>query len=344
MVLSFAVACLLPILVSGLASSDVSRARLEAAFASPSGKLTFAPEVVIPEPNDPTAILLMASNIQTLSEQIRTCKTNAAFVQSSLTALQTFAAEQEQARGSFPGPVSLIYCGDAEVEAIAEAGADGVLVKVCEGNLLESVDEIASEGPWRDRCKSIIDSGLQPVPEVTLGHEAASKWTEDDTEALVARLSEVVGVEPVCMVVTVDPVDEDQEEPVALPPVSKELRKKLAILGSVRVMAGENRVSMESMRFKDAGYNGAFLRSDCVPGFRMQLDLRVVGQFWSSCIGDLKSTRSKSFSFRSKNNMEMDIGQKWMNYKKRILDDGALGDMQDTSSINSDAGDYQGFA
>jgi hypothetical protein len=72
--------------------------------------------------------------------------------------------------------------------------------------------------------------------------------------------------------------------------------------------------------------------------------LELVGKFWSACITDLKSTRSKSFSFRAKNQMDVSAATKWGSYQKSVIESGALGDPGETASLNEADGDYQGFA
>ena len=47
--------------------SELSRGRLKEALYSPSGKLTFSPEIIIPEPTDPTALLLQSSEVAKMS-------------------------------------------------------------------------------------------------------------------------------------------------------------------------------------------------------------------------------------------------------------------------------------
>ena len=62
--------------------------------------------IVVPEPKDATSILLQANALSNLSEKIRVqAKSNSAWISGSVSALQTFCSEQEQARGNFPGPV-----------------------------------------------------------------------------------------------------------------------------------------------------------------------------------------------------------------------------------------------
>lgn len=370
-------------------SSEISQQRrhkLAAAFASPSGsKLTLSPELVIPEPRDATSILLLSNAVQTLSERIRLCKTNAAFVQGSVTALQTFTNEQATALGNFPGPVPVVYCcspppypygsswrtagggGDDAKDAesvdfaeIASAGADGVMIPVVgEGGELRSMAELLvvpsrSESvpyiSWVELCHAALAAGLQPIPEITIGQEMAASWNDAHVESLVAAVIDAMGMEPVSIVLTINPVDNDddeQDEPVTvvtIPTIPKAAAKRVPILGSVRVMAGDNRLSEETLRFKEAGFSGTVLRSDCVPGFRLQPNLEVVGKFWQACITDLKSTRSKSFSFRSKNKMNVSAATKWGNYQQSVIESGALGDPSESASLNEAAGDYQGFA
>jgi len=49
------------------AAFSLARNRLREALQSPSGKLTLSPEIVVPQPTDPTAILLQGSQIDRLS-------------------------------------------------------------------------------------------------------------------------------------------------------------------------------------------------------------------------------------------------------------------------------------
>ena len=345
--------------LSSPATAEASRVRLSQAFSSPSGKLTFSPELIINEPNDPTAILLQANAIQTLSERIRLGKANTAFVHGSLTALKTFTTEQEGARGNFPGPVPVIYyCGvpDSDnLQDIADAGADAVVVQVCEGRELSSPNEIGdTDDNWPKLCQAALEHGLQPIPELVIGEEAAGSFSGEAMESLVSNLMSSTSQEkPVAVLVTVNiaggsdegSTDKTEQLLTELPFIPKTLGKTTAILGSVCVPAGENRLHLESQRFKDAGYTGTLLRSDCVPGFRMNPDLNIVGNFWAYCIEDLKSTKSRSFSFRSKNNLDESAGTKWAKYQKGVLDSGALGDPNESYSVvDEKAGEYKGFA
>lgn len=334
--------------VLGLSSdaASFSRGRLFEALASPSGKLTISPEIVIPDPSDPTAILLQANAINTLSERIRNAKGNAAWIQGAESAVRTFCSEQANSLGNFPGPIPVVYCGyDAmEPQALADAGANGMVIPVLSGNELESLDQISAADEWVSKCASALDCGVQPIPEVTLGDALAAGMQEEDVERLVELLSTLVGQEPVAVLLTMNPADDDQAQ-VSLPKVPRSLGKRTPILGSVRVTAGENRLSLESQRFKKAGLTGVVLRSDCVPGFRLNPDLNTVGLFWSACIDDLKSTRSKSFQFNSRNNMEKSKALEWAKYQSNVIESGALGDPNDSHSVvNEEAGEYKGFA
>lgn len=336
-------------LADALITSDVSRSRLFEAFSSPSGKLTFSPELVIPESTDPTAILLQTNAVQTLSQNIRSCKANAAFIQGSIASLGTFATEQEGARGNFPGPVPVVFCPSEEEEVdfseLSEIGVEGVMIQVCNGDSLSSLDEIDGDDSFTKRCKAAFDVGLQPIPEVIIKDDVAASFKENDIEELVEKVTAKVGEDPVSIVISVSGTSEaDDESPVALPAVPKALGKKVPILGSVSVLAGDGRIGAETARFKQCGFTGAFLRNDCLPGFRGPVDLGIVGMFWNNAINDLKSTKSKSFSFRSKNNMEKSQATVWGNFQKDVVESGALGDPNEMVSINSDAGDYQGFA
>jgi hypothetical protein len=357
---------------------DVSRNKLAAALASPSGKLTLSPELVIPEPRDATSILLLSNAVQTLSQGIRLGKANAAFVHGSIDALQTFTNEQATALGNFPGPVPVVYCdtvqnhalaedGSINFAAIAEAGADGILIPVpytdhWNFDTLASTDEpttatTTTTSLWTTQCQLALQAGLQPVPEISIRRDIATAWSESDVEALTSRVIEALDMVPVAMVLTIQPSsnadldetdevpDNDNQAPVLpLPRIAKATRLRVPILGSVRQSAGENRLSDETLRYKEAGFAGTVLRSECVPiGLRRQPNLEMVAKFWQACLTDLKSTRSKSFGFRSKNNLNVSVATKWGNYQKSVIESGALGDPQETASLNEAAGDYQGF-
>ena len=314
-------------------------------FSSPSGKLTYAPELVIPDPKDPTAILLLSNAVQTLSERIRSAGSNSAFVDGSIAALRTFCNEQAQAEGNFPGPVAVIYCGkEADYAEIQNAGAQAVLV---EGEI-DCWTGNSGDDAFRQKCQDVTSAGLEPIPEILLGE------AEVNMDTLLESIEKSMGQKPRALVLSPPAVafgDEDEDddnaeviEPPTLPTISRELTKEVPVLGSIRTVAGEGRLSLECNRFKDAGFNGVLLRSDCVPGFRLQPDLEIVSSFWQAVIADLKSTRSKSFGFRSKNNMDVSAATKWGNYQQNIMDSGALGDPDDNVSMMDAAnGDYKGF-
>lgn len=338
--------------------AQTARGRLFEALSSPSGKLTLCPEIVIPDPSDPTAILLQASLIMNMSTKIRTqAKANAAFLAGALPALKTFCNEQETARGNFPSPVPAVYCGVVEdLSEIAEAGAEGLLVKICDGDEVSSADDLASDASWVDTCKLALEAGLQPIPEITVSEDDAADL---DVETLVKKISEIVGEDPVSVLVTVNeepaPADDGEEteaeeavvEATAapLPQVNKSLGRKIPIVGSIRATAGGGRMGTESNRFKSAGFTGALLRQECIPVISMSQDLEYLTNFWGVCIGDLKSTKSKSFNFQSRNYLEKSAPLEWMKYQKDVLDSGALGDPNDNvpTGLNPDSGDYQGF-
>lgn len=335
----------------------MAKSRLSEALLSPSGKLTLSPEIVIPEPSDPTAFLLQTSAIQKLSERMRLeAKCNTAWIRGGVTALKVFCNEQEEARGNFPGPVPAIYC-DEEIDVedlseIRDAGAEGVIAPVLAGAEISSLEDISSDDAFVSFCKSALDCGLQPIPEICIGESTAAAWKEEEMVALVETLSGTLGEDPVSVLVTInkppaaesddDSDDNDVESP--LPKVSKALGRKVPIMGSLRVTAGGGRMGDETARMKTAGLTGALLRRECVPNYERNPDLTYVANFWSACIGDLKSTRSKTFNFRSKNNMEKSVATQWANLQADVLDSGALGDPDGPPpDLNPDNGDYQGF-
>jgi hypothetical protein len=199
---------------------------------------------------------------------------------------------------------------------------------------------------------------LAVIPELRVAH-----GDEIDVNHVVKCIENVLSKGPAAIVLTyagppkVDASDDDDDDnddrsatadvaaSAPLPIVSKETTRRIPVLCSVRAEAGENRLADAADQVKAAGYSGAFLRSECLPGFRLQLDMEILSSFWQACISDLKSTRSKSFSFRAKNNMEVSAATKWGNYQKNVLESGALGDPNDSYSVvDSAAGEYKGFA
>jgi len=352
-------------------AAQLTRARLQQALSSPSGKLTLSPEIFLPEPSNPTAILLQGPAITQLSTNIRgRAKANTAFLTAdSLGSFQTFCKEQEEARGNFPGPVPIIYCGAdnddttrlvEDMSEVAETGVSGVLVSINEGSEISSLDDISgdAETPWLKICQNAFECGLQPVPEITVNESTATTWKEEEMEALVGKISELIGEDPVSVLLTINPTsseisseendDDDESEPteaLPLPVISKALGRRVPIMASVRAGAGAGRMGEETARIKASGFTGAVLRRECVPGFPANPSLEFSSDFWSACIGDLKSLRSKTFNFRSKNNMEQNLSTQWANYQTDVMDSGALGDMADSAppGFDADEGDYQGF-
>lgn len=356
---------------NGLSSSvtDVAqqnKGRLFEGLYSPAGKLTISPELIITNPKDPTGILLQNNALNELSERMRTkAKPNAVFIGGNLNAVRTFCTEQEIARGSFPGPIPVVYCGsdeddDAayETDELVESGASGIMIRVCKnGNEINTMEELLANDEWVTECKAALACGIQPIPEIILGGAGDASWEEKDIEQMIATITEAIDTAPVAVVLTVNPPPkqekkegEGEEKAVesvsALPKIPKALGKTIPILGSVSVKAGKNRIGTESNRMKEAGFTGAFLRHTCLPGLEiMTPDLNMMGLFWSAAVSDLKSTRSKSFEFTSKNNMSKKLSTQWATYQEDVITSGALGDPNDISNedIDEEAGDYKGF-
>ena len=364
-------------------AAQLTRARLTQALSSPSGKLTLSPEMLIPEPSNPTAILLQASAITQLSERVRSrAKANTAFLSAnSLSSLRIFCNEQEDARGNFPGPVPVIYCGQSnsdeendddddddalDLSELAATGVSGILVSINEGAEISSIDTDivgGEDSQWLSMYKNALENGLQPVPEITVKDSTAATWKEEEMEALVEKISSLTGDDPVSILLTINPTvgenenssDEDKDgdgetdtEPnennIPLPIVSKSLGRRVPIMASVRASAGENRIGEEAYLLKASGFTGAVLRRECVPGFPANSNLEYLSDFWSACIGDLKSTKSKAFSFRSKNNMQKSVGTQWANYQSDVISSGALGLSEGPDpGFDQESGDYKGF-
>ena len=199
---------------------------------------------------------------------------------------------------------------------------------------------------------------MQPIPEIIIDDVVASTWSNDEKQMtyIVDTITQDIfgGQDPVSILITIiqpdtddnsDNEEEKEKEPVPLPVISKNLKKRVPIMGSIRMMAGENRLGEETARYKAAGFTGTVLRRECVPNYQANPSLEYISDFWAACIGDLKSTRSKTFNFRSKNNLEKPLSLEWAKYQKSVIESGALGEAEDNMppGFNSDAGDYKGF-
>lgn len=377
------------VFVDGLSSSTTvadsvaqSAYRLKEALYSPSGKLTLSPEIVVPEPDDPTALLLQASYVTKLSTDLRTkAKANAAFVSGTLESVRQITTEQEDARGSFPGPLPVIYCppssflnsdsddDDDVYEEISDAGSCAILYGVGSGKAIASVADLQQEvaaaaatttggkdngAGW---MKKALAQGLQPIPEVTLSMETT--WTEQDVMDITDLLKEQCGggstTAPVCVVLSMDAPEEDEENNEEgflarwwenVPTLSKSFVSDTPVLGSVRIGDQEGLRDYND-RLKSKGFAGAFLRADCVPGFRLNPDLEFVAKFWTAVVANLKSTRSKAFQgFRTKTALEKDVPMEWMKYQQDVMASGALGESStqaDLADLDLDKGDHKGF-
>jgi len=346
--------------------AQTARSRLSEAFRSPSKKLTLHPEIVLPEPSDPTALLLRASEVTKLSQVLRTrAKANAVFVEGTVDALAPMGKEQEDARGNFPGPVPIVYSltDSATLSSSLEElqtvdGVEGVMLSFFGGKEIDSVDaylEEAKDSAITDMCSAIWDAGLQPIPELVLS--PGSEWSEEDVERLVDAVKDTCGgLDPVSIVFTngetadseeEEESSEEEEEEDSTPALSipASVSKRTAFIGSIRTNAGGGRMNLATSQLSTDKFNGAFLRADCVPGYRLNPDLNVVGGFWSAAMGDLKSLKSKNFSFVSKVKLEKDVPMEWYNYQKDIMDSGALGMPSGgpDPTLNSEGGDYKGF-
>lgn len=334
-------------------TANLAKGRLQESLSSFSKKMTISPEVIIPDPSDPTAILLQSTEVTNLSNALRVkAKSNAAFISGSVSAVKTFCSEQESARGNFPGPLPIVYCpssSTADIAELADSGVSGILYSTLNGETISSVDEISSDEKLQKSFEEAIDNGMQLIPEVVLN--ADIEWDENSSKDLIEAVTNTCGAEPAAILLTIGAYDGDGENEertddeegasLKLPKIPK---CSTPIIGSVRALAGGGRMGAAVSAFKDSGFNGVVLRCDCLPGYRMNPDLEFVRNFWGLAISDLKSTKSKNFNFRSKVALERDIPMEWFNYQKDVMDSGALGGNDSgVNPLDTEKGDYQGF-
>lgn len=280
------------------------------------------------------------------------------FVEGSVDALTPLGKEQESARGNFPGPVPIICSLNIDeidkdrLESLANIdGVEGVLVPFCVTKGISSVDSYAEEisgKPLTELCGDIWAAGMQPIPEIIVSK--GSEWNDEQVISLIDAVKETCGgLDPVSIVFTSQESEEDSEEAndLSTPEITipTSIKKRIAFVGSIRTTAGEGRMNQAISQLSSCNFSAAFLRADCVPGYRMNPDLNVVGGFWAAALSDLKSLKSKSFSFRSKVKIENDVPMAWYNYQKDVMDSGALGlsGGGPDPTLNTDAGDYKGF-
>ena len=122
-----------------------------------------------------------SSDLATLSMQLRKVKAGAIFT-SDVAALKEFATEQESARGDFPGPCPVVYCGD--VEGIADAVSAGASAVVLSP---ESADK-AADVQGADIIWEV--NTVTDVEAVLAVQEAADSFLVggDDIEAVIGAL------------------------------------------------------------------------------------------------------------------------------------------------------------
>jgi hypothetical protein len=155
-------------------------------------------------------------------------------------------------------------------------------------------------------------------------------------------------LDPVSIVFTQEEAEQEGEEAEDAPStpeiiIPEALSDRIPFTGSIRTTAGDGRMGYAISQLKKFNFSAAFLRADCVPGYRLNPDLNVVGGFWSAALSDLKSLKSKNFGFRTKVKIEKDVPMEWYNYQKDVMDSGALGLSGGPSGLNTEAGDYKGF-
>lgn len=164
-----------------------------------------------------------SSDLATLSMQLRKVKAGAIFT-SDIAALKEFATEQESARGDFPGPCPVVYCGD--VDGVADAVcADASAVVLSPETADKAADVQGADIIWE--VTSVAD-----VETVLAVQEAADSFLVggDDIEAVIA----------------------------ALP------GKTSCAIGSVQAMQEDDSEIAEGRKFKKAGCASIFIRNAIV--------------------------------------------------------------------------------
>jgi hypothetical protein len=112
---------------------------------------------------------------------------------------------------------------------------------------------------------------IQVIPELVLPHNVimshGQRIQEDDLVSWVDSLASIMGgIDPAAIVLTIQdspPLENSSGEnhgTQTLPQISKSLTKRLPVIGSVRVMAGQNRMGAAVAAYKMAGFTGSILR------------------------------------------------------------------------------------
>ena len=73
-----------------------------------------------------------------------------------------------------------------------------------------------------------------------------------------------------------DRYDDDGGPPTPEITIPYSVSKRLAFIGSIRTTAGDGRMNAATARLSSRNFQGAFLRADCVPGYRLNPNLTVV--------------------------------------------------------------------
>ena len=205
-------------------------------------------------------------DLEVFSMKLRQQAKLSSIVCSDLDAIRLLRAEQETAKGNFPGPVPIIYCNAnaASPEDILEAGATAIVVDAGTTER-ETLAELAHS------------TGLETIWKVSTTEEAEQVLELTEKQADVFWLD----------------VDVDDEDKVALliGEIAKVLPKSSMAIGVLREpMQADGAEIGEGKEFKSMGCASVFVKKACV-GDKEDID------YASFVVSGLTSKASSEFKF-----------------------------------------------
>lgn len=182
---------------------------LKSLLKKPSKVLTVGVEYSPEESTDLGEDLSVAS-IEILSMKLRQQAKVAFIVCSDVEKVKQFHAEQETARGNFPGPIPIIFLGDVSTSSseLIEAGASAVVIDAGTNDALSVAESALSAGLETIWKVSTVEQAQQVLKSTK---ELADVFLLDDS-SVISEIAETLPKSSMSIAVLQDPMQEDGAE------------------------------------------------------------------------------------------------------------------------------------
>ena len=231
---------------------------LKSLLKKPTKVLTIGVEYSSEEPEDQEG-----GSLELLSMKLRSQAKVSFIVCSDLPTIKELSAEQESARGNFPGPVPIVFEGSALSEDVSGAGASAVVVDAAADDAVSVAEAASSAGletVWKVSTAEQTKQVLESTDELADVFLLDVRSDDDDGVAMVSRIIEALPKSSMSIATLHDPMQEDGAE----------------------IETGKE--------FKSMGCASVFVRKACV-GDKEDID------YASFVVGGLTSKASKEFKF-----------------------------------------------